>query len=145
MLRPVLLIIDHEPDIATTLQQFLGQRFPQVDVESVTSLREADEFLKKRRVDVLLVDHHMPTGNGIEFLERLRREKPDIPAVMITANTNPQVLSDAVNRAHVDGFFIKPLDETKLVESLERLLKKRRGTTNRIPWRPLFGPGREQP
>lgn len=137
--RPVLLIVDDEPDNATSLHQFLQHALPHVDVVSTTSTDEAGRFVADNRVDAILVDYRMPGEDGVSFVERLHESRPDLPAVLMTAYPHPDVMAAAVNRGHVAGLFVKPFDEGRLVLTLERLLLKRQGSVGRIPWRPTFG------
>ncbi len=135
----VLLILDDEPDIAISLQQFIELRLPNVDVVATTSPKEAREYIHSNRVDAVVVDYRLPDQDGVTFLEELRRAKPDIPGVLITAYGHPTVLADAVNRGKIQGLFLKPLDVENLVAAVGQLLRKRMGTTGRIPLRPTFG------
>ena len=135
----VLLILDDEPDIAISLQQFMEFKLPNVDVVATTSPREAREYIQSNRVDAVVVDYRLPDQDGVTFLEELRRAKPDIPGVLITAYGHPTVLVDAVNRGKIQGLSLKPLDLESLVGTLGQLLRKRMGTTGRIPLRPTFG------
>src|ERR1700678_1056171 len=48
---------------------------------------ECLEAVKLLRPDMLVLDLEMPRMNGLEVLERLRRENPDLPVIMCSAYT----------------------------------------------------------
>lgn len=136
--QALLLIVGDETDTADSLCAYLENALPGVHVAARTSTAEATRFLERNRVDALLVDHGRPAEDGLAFLEVVHRAKPELPTVLITADRRPEFLRDAINRAHVQGLFLKPFDEHALVAVVERLLKKRRGSAGRIPRSPAL-------
>jgi two-component system response regulator FixJ len=65
----------------------------------------------------LVVDYYMPTMNGVELMERLRRRAVKLPAILITARAT----KDMHKRAAHSGFrqvLEKPLEDSTLVDSI---------------------------
>jgi two-component system response regulator FixJ len=65
----------------------------------------------------LVVDYYMPTMNGVELMERLRRRAVKLPAILITARAT----KDMHKRATQSGFrqvLEKPLEDSTLVDSI---------------------------
>lgn len=59
-----------------------------IEPEMVNSGRKALELVKKRKYDIIFLDHMMPQMDGIETLQRMRELEngKDTPIVAITAN-----------------------------------------------------------
>ena len=59
-----------------------------IEPEMVNSGRKALELVKKRKYDIIFLDHMMPQMDGIETLQRMRglENGKDTPIVAITAN-----------------------------------------------------------
>ena len=74
---------------------------------------EAIHQFEQKPVDLVLMDLKMPEMNGIEALLRLRRIKPDLIAVMISAYGEPVDIENA-ERLGVTQFFNKPFDIDEL-------------------------------
>jgi CheY-like chemotaxis protein len=73
---------------------------------------EAAAILASRSVDVVILDFNMPGKNGLEFAEELRRERPEMPIALATANIQDEVVGRA-SAAHVT-FVPKPISEEGL-------------------------------
>lgn len=74
---------------------------------------EAIRKFEQKPVDLVLLDLKMPEMNGIETLLQLRRIKPDLIAVMISAYGEPLDIENA-ERLGVTEFFNKPFDIEEL-------------------------------
>ncbi len=91
-----VLIVDDSALMRRLLSQILSSD-PDVEVVGVASDPiVAQEKIKVRHPDVMTLDIEMPRVNGLEFLERLMRERP-LPVVMVSALT--QRGADATLRA----------------------------------------------
>ena len=75
-------VLEAEPDITT--------------VGVAGSLREVEELLDRTSPDVLLLDHHMPDGNGVPAIASLKRRHPGTAIVVVTASTSDQTLLAAI-------------------------------------------------
>jgi CheY-like chemotaxis protein/anti-sigma regulatory factor (Ser/Thr protein kinase) len=79
-----------------------------------------DEF-RRQPCDLLLVDVWMPGMNGLELLGRLRAEKPDLKAVVLTADGTPETLLYAIAE-QAYAFVKKPVTPALLVERVSEAL-----------------------
>jgi len=69
----------------------------------------------------LVVDYYMPSMNGVELMDKLRRRLIKLPAILITARAT----NDMRNRAARSGFrqvIEKPLEDSTLVDSIRGVL-----------------------
>ncbi len=79
-----LLIVDDEIDMLQLLKRSLEPEL-ECRIETATSGQNALEILSQRSFDLVLADLKMPGMNGLELLERIKQEYPDLTVVMMTA------------------------------------------------------------
>ncbi|MCW8811855.1 MAG: sigma-54 dependent transcriptional regulator, partial [Ignavibacteriaceae bacterium] len=117
-----ILVIDDEIDmqhlLKRSLEPDLGCR-----VETASSGEIALQMLAKRQFDLVLADIKMPGMDGLELLELIKRETPDITVVMMTAFGSIDVAVDAMKNGAYD-FITKPFDHDALVLRLEKALER---------------------
>jgi two-component system response regulator PilR (NtrC family) len=107
MATHLALVVDDEPDICELLQLTLGR----MDVESHTAgdLKQARVLLEHHSFDLCLTDMRLPDGDGIELVEFMHDQYPDIPIAMITAHGNMESAVKALKAGAFD-FVSKPVD-----------------------------------
>jgi len=76
------------------------------------------------RVDLVLMDLHLPYEDGYDALAKLRNDAhfADTRVVAVTADANPASMEKARN-AGFDGFVGKPIDPDKFPEQIIAILK----------------------
>lgn len=85
--------------------------------------KEGLELARSVRPDVILLDWMLPDMDGMAVLAQLKND-PDtknIPVYMLTAKKTPSDVGQAICEG-VDGYFVKPFNISKLVETLKRKL-----------------------
>jgi PleD family two-component response regulator len=80
--------------------------------------------------DLLLIDVVMPELNGWETCARLRSVAvgETIPVIVITSKNTPQDMLQAFE-VGANEFISKPIDETELIATIDRLLKQGEGSS----------------
>ena len=79
------------------------------------------EILNNERVDVLVSDIKMPEMSGLELLEKVRPNFPQLPVIFLTAyGTIPNAV-DAIKAGAVD-YLTKPFDGKELICRIEKLI-----------------------
>ena len=78
-----ILVVDDEPDIATSMQAGLRRRGFQVD--SFTSPADALAHYSPGAYQLLIVDVRMPTMDGFELFREIRKVDPDVRVRFLTA------------------------------------------------------------
>ena len=86
------------------------------------SLEVCAEMLEVMQPDLLLLDIHFPDGNGLEFLESLRRKKLRTEVILITAAKDVESLKKAMHGGVFD-YVVKPLEFNRMRDSLQRFEK----------------------
>ncbi len=87
--------------------------------------KEGLELARSVRPDVILLDWMLPDIDGMEVLTQLKND-PDtenIPVYMLTAKKTPSDVGQAICEG-VDGYFVKPFDISKLVETIRRKIAR---------------------
>jgi two-component system response regulator PilR (NtrC family) len=119
--KPVVLVVDDEPDLVELLSLTLNRM--NLDTRSAGNVAGARELLRTEHFDLCLTDMRLPDGNGLELVEWIQQNRPDIPVAVITAHGNVESAVRALKLGAFD-FVSKPLDlgvMRKLVASAIRL------------------------
>jgi DNA-binding response OmpR family regulator len=97
-----ILIVDDEPDICYFLSVNLSKRgFITATSNTIT---DAEKEINETHPEIVLLDNHLPDGRGIDFLERVNIQYPDMKVIMITAHDSPQDRSKAYTNG--SSFFL---------------------------------------
>lgn len=116
-LKPKILLIEDHASTRFGYQTCLsGAGY---DVSEAEDLAAADRQLALQRFDAVIIDIHLPDGSGLDLIDRLRQESPDIAIIIITGAGDVPLAVDAMRRG-ADNFLIKPVD----MQGLEVFLKK---------------------
>ncbi|WP_436900228.1 PAS domain-containing protein [Halovenus halobia] len=97
-----ILHVDDEPDFADLAGTFLEREYEQFAVETATSASEGLDYLAANHVDCIISDYDMPGQNGIDFLETVREDHPDLPFILFTGKGSEAVASDAISAGVTD-------------------------------------------
>lgn len=116
-----ILIVDDEKNIRMTVSEALAEMDVRIDTavngeEALTKLRENDFGL-------VLLDLRMPGIDGMEVLERLRRERPEIRIVIITAHGTVDSAVDAMKLGAVD-FIQKPFTPKEIRHIISKIIQR---------------------
>ncbi len=84
--RRVLLVEDNAAD-ADLVRDALAEGSSGFAVHGVESLRDAFAYLASREADVVLLDLGLPDAAGMEGVDRLRAELPELPIVVLTGHS----------------------------------------------------------
>lgn len=84
---------------------------------------EAEEFLSRERVDVVVLDLNLPGVSGLELLPRIHELHPGLPVIIHTAYGSYR---DEFISWLADVFLVKSPDAGNLVEAVEELLNRQR-------------------
>ena len=121
-MRKSILIVDDEPDMLNLLKRSLE---PDLNcrVDTAISSKIALEHLEKNTFDLVLADIKMPEMDGLELLELIKKNSPDLTVVMMTAYGHIEMAVEAMKRGAYD-FITKPFENDALVLRLEKALER---------------------
>lgn len=81
--------------------------------------------LKERPAAAMLLDLQLPGIDGLEVLERLRRESSSVPVVVVTDHGSAQNAAEAVRLGACD-FVTKPFDRSRLTVTVSNAIRQGR-------------------
>ncbi len=115
MAKPVIITVDDDVEVLRTISRELrnqyGDSFRIIPSNSSKQTLETLHQIKQRQqqsVALFLVDQRMPQMTGVEFLEQARKMFPDAKRALITAYADSKAAIDAINKAQVDYYLLKP-------------------------------------
>ena len=127
--RQKALIIDDEPDIRELLEITLGRM--KLDTRSARNLKEARECLAREHYDLCLTDMRLPDGCGLELVQFIQQQYPQLPVAMITAYGSLDTAIGALKAGAFD-FLTKPVDLGRLRELVNTALRLRTPNPNEL-------------
>src|SRR6185312_10777408 len=119
--RPVVLVVDDEPDLLELVSLTLSRM--SLDTRTAPDVATARKQLKSEHFDLCLTDMRLPDGDGLDLVGWIQEHHPDVPVAVITAHGNVESAVRALKLGAFD-FVSKPLDLSvlrKLVGSAIRL------------------------
>jgi FixJ family two-component response regulator len=115
---PVVAVIDDDPAVCESTR-FLLETY---DFEVRTYLNGADFLRDDPDIACLIVDYQLPGLNGLEFVSELRTRGRLVPAIMITATTDPAVERRAADLG-IREVLQKPLSNYVLLRAVREKLE----------------------
>lgn len=92
-----VLHVDDEPGLLDIVATFLEREDDRIEVQTATDPDDGLEILSDRSVDCIVSDYDMPRQNGIEFLETVRGEFPDLPFILYTGKGSEEIAAEAIS------------------------------------------------
>ncbi|MEZ5726209.1 MAG: sigma-54 dependent transcriptional regulator [Paracoccaceae bacterium] len=129
-----ILIADDDRSIRTVLTQALTRAGCRV--HATGSLQQLLKWVEEGRGDLVVTDVMMPDGNGIDTIPAIRRARPDMPVIVISAQ-NTIVTAIRATEAAAFDYLPKPFD-------LPDLLSRSRDALSRRPRKADLAPAPEQ-
>lgn len=119
-----LLIVDDEPMILKTIQRQLAD----FDIEIITmnNSRNVKELLKNTVIDILITDQKMPGVTGLELVKYFHAVSPGTVLILMSAYTDFEVMTSAINEGHIFYFIQKPWRQKELLDALEQAVEIKR-------------------
>jgi len=109
----ILYVDDQQENLMLFELMFAGK----FNVVSETNPLIALELIKNNRFEIVISDYMMPEMNGIEFLEIVKNEYPEIIRIMLTSNIDYELEIEVKRRCDCE-FFTKPLNKNIIEKKL---------------------------
>lgn len=116
-----ILIVDDERSIRNSLKDILEHE--DYSIETAESGHQALEILKQKSIDLVLSDIKMPQMDGVELLEKMQKDFPSVPVVMISGHGDIETAVECIKKGAFD-FLQKPLDLNRILVTVRNALDK---------------------
>jgi len=117
-----LLVVDDEEVVCQACRRIFSRQGFQVEVN--TDARQGLALATDKDYTIILLDIKMPNMNGIEFLERLREKKSDVPVLIITGYPSIPNAAAAMRLGACD-YVTKPFTAEEITGAVQRVLSVR--------------------
>ncbi|MBB5174144.1 response regulator [Texcoconibacillus texcoconensis] len=117
-----LLITDDAAFMRMTLKNIVTAAGYEVVAEAANGY-EAIEQYKETKPDLVTLDITMPELDGLEALKQIKQHDPDAKIIMCSAMGQQDMVLNAIQNGASD-FIVKPFDENRITETIERTLSK---------------------
>jgi len=97
-----VLHVDDNLNFTELIVNRLEHKSDQITVQTAATSKEALSILTTDPIDCILSDYDMPAQNGLEFLETIREEYPDLPFILYTARGSEEIASEAISTGVTD-------------------------------------------
>src|SRR5262245_63433958 len=115
--NPVVAMVDDDPRVRVSIQSVLES----AGYEAAT-FESAEAFLASgalSRVTCVIADVRLPGIDGTELQRRIRRERRQLPIIIISAHDDYEIRRQALRDGAV-AFLVKPFDGGELLEHVAR-------------------------
>ena len=113
---PHVLVVDDEADLRELLVITLGRM--KLKATAADSLSSALDELKSQSFDLCLTDMNLGDGTGLQLLQFISQQCPQMPTAVITAYGNMETATDAMKYGAFD-FIAKPVALDRLRQLIE--------------------------
>jgi len=118
-----ILVVDDEEVVCHSCERILADAGHEVDciMDSTAVLKKAAE----ESYDIVVLDIMMPRISGLDILQTLKEEQPDIDVIMVTGLSQIETAVLSMKMGAFD-YLSKPFDPDELVMVVDRALERRR-------------------
>ncbi|MCC9004800.1 sigma-54-dependent transcriptional regulator [Pseudomonas putida] len=117
-----VIVVDDEASIRSAVEQWLS--LSGFSVQLFARAEECLAHLPQHFPGVIISDVRMPGMDGLQLLERLQADDPDLPVILLTGHGDVPMAVEAMRSGAYD-FLEKPFTPQHLLGSLRRALEKR--------------------
>lgn len=119
-MKESILLVDDELSYLELLKSILQQEgYTNVITES--NPLNVPDILRTQKIDLILLDIYMPQMNGLQLLEQITPEYPNIPVIIVTAVDDKEIALEAIKFGAYE-FIIKPPDTDRLLLTIRRAI-----------------------
>jgi len=99
-----VLHVDDESNLGELVATFLQREDEQIDVVTETSASDGLARLEAdhEEIDCVVSDYEMPRMDGVEFLDAVRADYPDLPFILFTGKGSEDIASEAISAGATD-------------------------------------------
>lgn len=124
-MKATILLLEDDQQLSDTVKQFL--QYQGYEVLCAYDGLQAQDLVYEKQIDLMLLDIKVPHQNGFDFLQTLRTDNVQTPAIFITSLNAVEDVTRGFDIG-CDDYIRKPFALKELQARMEALLKRRYGT-----------------
>lgn len=133
-----ILIVDDHPIVRAGFRQIVSETDDMEVADEAANGDEAMACMRQNKYDIVLLDISMPGRSGLEILQELKEEHPQLPVLIMSMYPEEHYAVRAL-RAGASGYLTKAGAPNHLVLSIRKVLGERtRPHVSRLVGRPLW-------
>src|SRR6267143_6251370 len=121
----VLLIEDNEDDACLIREMLLEKPEVGIQLEWVDRLGSGLTRLAEDKIDVVLLDLSLPDSHGLETLDKVQRQTPDVPVIVLTHLDDEAVAVQAVRKGAQDYLLKGRSDGILLIRAIRHAIERK--------------------
>jgi DNA-binding NtrC family response regulator len=118
-----VVIIEDDEGVRSALAKRLEQHG--CTVRALGSAADGLKHLREKTPDLILLDYRLPDADGLELLEHIRRQWPNLPVIMMTGFASVQTAVQAMHLGAYD-YISKPFELDHMMFVINKALEARR-------------------
>lgn len=116
-----VLFVDDETRILSGIRRMLHAEKGNIQAAFAESGKQALEILEENAFDIVIADMRMPSMNGVELLEEVRKGHPQIIRIILSGQSDQDMIYKALRPAH--QFLAKPCRVEDLISVIKRAFR----------------------
>src|SRR5690606_29979364 len=116
-----VLLVEDEKDMAAVLTASLSRH--DIVVDHARTLEIAEEASRSGVHDAVLLDRTLPDGDGLSLIPMLRRERPGVPVIVLSALGSPDHRVAGLDHG-ADDYLAKPFSTDELLARLRAVMRR---------------------
>ncbi len=119
--KNTILYVDDEEDNLVTFKSVFRREYK---VIIANSGQEALELLKQNTVDLVISDQRMPMMTGVQLLQIVTQEYPEIKRMILSGHSDMDDIINAINVSKIHAYVSKPWNKDGLIATINNVLNE---------------------
>ena len=118
--QPILCVEDDEDNLEVMKYLFESENF---EVTACDNLEECLKEIKTKKFSAIILDYYVGSQSSLEICEEIRRHSERAPIIFYSGEARETEIQKTLEHC-ADAFLVKPLDFTKLPETVNKLIQE---------------------
>ena len=118
-----ILLVDDSKVVRKRLKEMLAEACSRCEILEADAPTAAIAILKRREIDVVVMDIRMPGGSGMDAIAEIKETRPDAMVIMLT-NYSESYYRDRCIEMGADLFFDKSSEFDQVIDAVRTLVNR---------------------
>jgi YesN/AraC family two-component response regulator len=115
-----IMVVDDEKSHLDSMVSLLSEQYKAITARDGQEAWDIIQNMKEpEQISLIISDQKMPKLTGIQLFEKTKNIIPNTIRIILTAYDDKNVMMDAINKAKIDKFILKPFEPEKLKSSIK--------------------------